>query len=247
MSIEYLQKYLSKERSGKKEDKKRKRTTQIIEDDLTGWSHQDLAHDTHEDGPSIVESDRPVAKNENKFKPAYQVDSSLTKSSGNAVPAMRAGLQTKEQVAADQAERRAMQMESAKAAQSGESDSHRQTVYRDATGRRIDIALARQEKAREQRRQEEREKKEKELGQGLVQQQMKEAKKVELEKVRSEGFSRYANHLDTEEALKRDSRWNDPAAGFLTKSNDGNVASMPVYKGAFAPNRFGIRPGYVSD
>jgi pre-mRNA-splicing factor CWC26 len=48
--------------------------------------------------------------------------------------------------------------------------------------------------------------------------------------------------------LKEQDRWNDPAAQFLTKKSKGKSASgKPLYKGAAAPNRYGIRPGHRWD
>ena len=51
--------------------------------------------------------------------------------------------------------------------------------------------------------------------------------------------------------LKEKERWNDPAAQFLVRKEGGKGKSgkwtKQVYRGAAAPNRYGIRPGYRWD
>lgn len=49
------------------------------------------------------------------------------------------------------------------------------------------------------------------------------------------------------EELRQVQRADDPALAFLTKSHHKTKSRRPVYKGAFAPNRFSIRPGFRWD
>lgn len=254
MSLEYLSKYLNKDVT-KSNKRKRDKKAQIIEDDLTGWTNDDQ-HDA-EETPMVVEQMGTHRNAGAGFRPAYVevVDAAAAAVGGTVVSTgdsqatmqsgARAGLQTKAQVAADERVRRQRQLGEYERSMAGSSGREHETVYRDATGRRIDIALAKQEKAREVQRQEERKKKEKQLSQGLVQQREKEAKRAELARISHEGFSRRAGDADTEAALRGKDRWDDPAAAFLSERESHDA--RPVYKGGFAPNRFSIRPGYRWD
>lgn len=251
MSLDYLSKYLNKDDT---KPKKRKRGTHIIEDDLTGWN-DNASNLVDQDSPTVVEKDVNI-KRGSGFKPIHDAendevsrDSVAVNRAGTVLSnGARAGLQTKEQVAADTKARRDAQMRDADMSRDAIQGKQHETVYRDATGRRIDITLAKQEKARELKRQDERAKKERELNRGLVQQEETRRRQAELESVRKEGFSRYAGHDVAERELKSQQRWNDPAAGFLTKQSEGPLQqNRPVYKGGFAPNRFGIRPGHRWD
>lgn len=250
MSLEYLSRYLNKDKSSH-EPKKRKRT-HIIEDNLTGWSN--ISEQKTNDDYTAVQLDDSAVRKAVGFRPAFIEEGSTQSNQARSSPAPgtskpRSGLQTKEQVAEDNKKQREYEIQEAQQARNAPGSRHEETVYRDASGRRIDIALAKQEKQRELKRVEERKRREKELGQGLVQQQQKEQRKLDLLQVAQDGFSRYAGNSETENALKLSERWNDPAAQFLTKKEPeriGSAGTVPIYKGGFAPNRFGIRPGYVS-
>lgn len=257
MSLEYLSKYLNKD--GDKSKKRKRGTTRVVEDDLTGWESTAL-NQSFEDPPQVPGHTNSTRRSAG-FRPAYlspaptadiepdtqdNKDASTIMSNGT-----KAGLQTKEQVARAMKARREAEMKEASLLAPEAARKQQETVYRDATGRRIDITLAKQEKARELKRQEERVKKEKEMAQGLVQQQEKALRQAELEKVKSEGFSRYARDAEAERSMKEKRLWNDPAAAFLTNksvpSGQTNSRTGPVYAGGFAPNRFGIRPGHRWD
>ncbi|PFH53014.1 hypothetical protein AMATHDRAFT_45916 [Amanita thiersii Skay4041] len=125
--------------------------------------------------------------------------------------------------------------------------SMQETVYRDASGRKIDTKAARAEAARLKREREEREAKKMEWGKGLVQREDKEKHQQELEKQKTRAFARYADDSELNEELKSKELWNDPAAAFLTKKRNKGP-KKPEYKGPPPPpNRFGIKPGYRWD
>lgn len=90
-----------------------------------------------------------------------------------------------------------------------------ETVYRDATGRKIDTKLARAEAARKQREKEEKDAERMEWGKGVVQRKDEEKRKLELEKQKGKGFRR-ADDANLNEELKSKKLWNDPAAAFLS-------------------------------
>ncbi len=143
-----------------------------------------------------------------------------------------------------------------------------ETVYRDATGRRIDISMKRaearaaeQEKLRQERR-------EKEEAMGDVQRQEKEERKQAVEEARFLGVARYADDEGLNEELKGVGRWGDPMAGYVSEKEKKTMANTgggdggravtasatavssqrrKEYPGAAAPNRYGIRPGWRWD
>lgn len=91
-----------------------------------------------------------------------------------------------------------------------------ETVYRDASGRKIDMKLERAEAARKKREREEREAQKMEWGKGLVQRDDAERRKEEEERIRQRGFARYKDDEELNRAQKEQERWNDPAAAFMT-------------------------------
>lgn len=120
------------------------------------------------------------------------------------------------------------------------------TVYRDASGRKIDTKAEKAAAARQKRLQEEKEAQKMEWGKGLVQREEDEQKRKELELQRTKDVSRcdavsysrgntlepylyiypcgnrYANDAELNEVQKKQNRWNDPAAAFLSVSY-GNI------------------------
>src|SRR6266576_2231695 len=93
-----------------------------------------------------------------------------------------------------------------------------ETVYRDASGRKIDTKAERAEAARLKREREEREAKKMEWGKGLVQKDEEERRRQEIEKQKSTACARRADDKELNEELKAKELWNDPAAAFLSVS-----------------------------
>lgn len=93
-----------------------------------------------------------------------------------------------------------------------------ETVYRDASGRRIDTKAERAEATRKKREKEEAEAKKMQWGKGLVQIGESDRRKAELEKERRRDLAVYADDKDLNSDLKAQERWNDPAAAFLSVS-----------------------------
>ncbi|KAF9243511.1 Pre-mRNA-splicing factor of RES complex-domain-containing protein [Melanogaster broomeanus] len=128
-----------------------------------------------------------------------------------------------------------------------EEEAAQETIYRDASGRKIDTKVARAEAARKKREREELDAKKMEWGKGLVQREEEEKRRSQLEKNKSLPFSRRADDKELNEELKAQDRWNDPAAAFLTKKTSKGPR-RPEYSGPPPPpNRFGIKPGYRWD
>jgi pre-mRNA-splicing factor CWC26 len=91
-----------------------------------------------------------------------------------------------------------------------------ETIYRDATGQKIDTKAEKATAARRKRELEELEARKMEWGKGLVQREEKEKERQELERLKGKNFTRYADDADLNEELKAKTLWNDPAAAFLT-------------------------------
>lgn len=128
-----------------------------------------------------------------------------------------------------------------------------ETVYRDATGRRIDISMRRAEARREEEERAKKERQEKEEMGGEAQMREKERRREELEEARFMPLARTIEDEDLNRDLKNKMRWDDPAMQFLSAKEDrggGGTSGgprKPTYQGAAAPNRYGIRPGHRWD
>jgi pre-mRNA-splicing factor CWC26 len=119
-------------------------------------------------------------------------------------------------VSAQQLRKALPQTNTAPSATAEEIALAQETVYRDATGKKINTKAARAEAARLKREREEKEAQKMEWGKGLVQRDEAEKRKQELEKQRGKKFARYADDAELNEEMKSKEIWNDPAAQFLT-------------------------------
>ena len=164
----------------------------------------------------------------------------------------RAGLQTAADTAAMVAahERKkkleAMKFQNANAAA---GEQQQETIYRDASGRIINVAMKRAEVRRAEEEQKAKEEQAKEALMGDVQRQQREERRQKLEEARAMPVARTIEDETMNDELKEVQRWNDPAAQFLTKSKGPGVSTSgrPLYKGSFQPNRYQIRPGHRWD
>lgn len=160
----------------------------------------------------------------------------------------KAGLQTAAEVVAAMKEKTDKEKrEAAKVAQEM-GGAAQETIYRDASGRIINVAMKRAE-ARKKAEEEERKKLEMEkAARGDVQNAEAARRKQQLQDAKTMTVARYADDAELNDELKGKSQWNDPAAGFLRKKKAGrSTTGKPLYQGAFQPNRYGIRPGHRWD
>ena len=184
-------------------------------------------------------------------------------------PKPKGGLQTAEDSARLEAAAQARRAIDAKVSKGLRKAETEETVYRDATGRRIDISMKRaearaaeQEKLRQERR-------EKEEAIGEVQRREKEERKQAVEEAKFLGVARYADDEGMNEEMKGVGRWGDPMAGYVSEKKTTAVAEGTTrrdergeettsntvaraqrkkeYQGAAMPNRYGIRPGWRWD
>lgn len=125
--------------------------------------------------------------------------------SGSGTPKLKAGLRTREEMRAERLVRQAAEEAAAReAAQGGTSASSpggglqgsaedgqgQETIYRDASGRKIDAAADAAERRAAKREEERREREKKEWGKGLVQRQEMVRKKQMVEAEKDTAFAR---------------------------------------------------------
>ncbi|PNS15841.1 Pre-mRNA-splicing factor cwc26 [Sphaceloma murrayae] len=159
-----------------------------------------------------------------------------------------AGLQTAAQVTAALKRKEKLEKKAMQEMGMDPEGKAQETVYRDASGRRIDVAMKRAEMRRKAEEEERRKMEEKEGALGEVQRREKAERKKELENVRVKGVARYADDEDLNEELKGKGRWNDPMAAMVGTETKGKKGRRKkVYEGAAEPNRYGIKPGYRWD
>jgi pre-mRNA-splicing factor CWC26 len=186
-------------------------------------------------------SDRRQADENEDEAPAIEDTEGVFMESG-----VRAGLQTAEQLAAMM--KKKQDDEKKKMAEIAKEGGPGETIYRDASGRIINVAMKRAE-ARKKAEDEEKKKLEKErAARGDVQNAEAARRKQQLQDAKGLTIARYADDEELNDEMKEQGRWNDPAAGFLRKKKAGrSVTGKPLYQGAFKPNRYGIRPGHRWD
>ena len=184
---------------------------------------------------------------------------------------IRAGLQTaadsarleQEEARKLAAEQKALKKAKKSASTSQPEAEAEQTVYRDATGRRIDVSMKRAEARAAEIAKLKAEQKAKEDAMGDVQRAEKEKRKEDLEEARFLTVARGEDDEEMNEELKGRLRWDDPMAGYMmqkqaeekpaggssSRPNVGGVvkARRKEYLGAAPPNRYGIRPGWRWD
>ncbi|KAL8728196.1 MAG: hypothetical protein Q9181_005433 [Wetmoreana brouardii] len=159
-----------------------------------------------------------------------------------------AGLQSANQVTAQlkrkqEEERRRFLAEGAE-----HSGQGKETIYRDASGRIINIAMKRAEARKKAEEEAAAAAAQIEAQKGDVQRAERERRKEALKEAKFMPVARYADDFEMNEELKEKERWNDPAAQFLTKTKNGkSVTGKALYSGPFMPNRYGIRPGHRWD
>lgn len=250
-------------RTTQKKKKKRKADTttaaSLIVDDDAGWAGESSRRNDEEEdfAEAVVAKDRSFKKRrveegsgwstvragEKEESPPIPADEQPTVFVEESEQPFTGGLLTSAQLRKALPKPQPKQEELTKE----EEEAAQETVYRDASGRKIDTKAARAEAARKKREMEEKEAKKMEWGKGLVQRQEEDARQRQLEKSRSLPFARRADDKELNEELKAKERWNDPAAAFLTKSRSKGPRK-PEYTGPPPPpNRFGIKPGYRWD
>ncbi|KAI4207136.1 MAG: hypothetical protein LQ349_009873, partial [Xanthoria aureola] len=159
-----------------------------------------------------------------------------------------AGLQTADQVAAQLHRKQAAERHRFATDSAAHSGQGTETIYRDASGRIINVAMKRAEARKQAEEEAVKTAAQIEAQKGDVQRAERERRKDALKEAKYLPVARYADDVAMNEEMKERERWDDPAAKFLTAKKMGrSVTGKPLYAGAFTPNRYGIRPGHRWD
>lgn len=158
-----------------------------------------------------------------------------------------AGLQSADQVTAQLRRRQAEERQ--RFLDDGDEHSGRgkETIYRDASGRIINVAMKRAEARQKAEEAAAKAAAEVEAQKGDVQRAQREQRRADLAEAKFLPLSRFANDVEMNEELKERERWNDPACQFLTKKEGKSVSGKLFYQGPAMPNRYGIRAGHRWD
>jgi pre-mRNA-splicing factor CWC26 len=160
----------------------------------------------------------------------------------------RAGLQSAAEVAAAMQQKQDEEKRNTDQLTKDMGSAAKETIYRDASGRIINVALKRAEARKKVEEKERKEREKEKAARGDVQNAEVSRRKQQLQDAKTMTVARYANDADLNDELKERGHWNDPASGFLRKKKAGkSITGKPLYKGAFQPNRYGIRPGHRWD
>ncbi|XAO22606.1 pre-mRNA-splicing factor CWC26 [Cryptococcus bacillisporus CA1280] len=157
----------------------------------------------------------------------------------------RGGLRTATQLRED-TEREIAEQRSPSPDEGEERPDPTETVHRDVTGRIIDVKKLHEEEKRREEEERRKEAERKEWTKGMVQRKNREEYRRLEKEMAAADVGRSRDDVRMNKEMKEEERWNDPAAAFLTKKKKKGPR-RPKYEGAWAPNRFGIAPGFRWD
>ncbi|KAI5360763.1 hypothetical protein Slin15195_G086790 [Septoria linicola] len=163
-----------------------------------------------------------------------------------------AGLQTAAQVSKALKKKQRAEMKAMQDADLASGGLAQQTIYRDASGRMINVKQKQDEAAEKVKEDERKAKEELESRKGDVQRREQEQRRQDLEEAKVMTVARGADDEKMNAELKERDRWNDPMAQLLaSKKSSGkggkSKSSAKTYQGASEPNRYGIKPGWRWD
>jgi len=264
---DYLAKnYLSdsKKKSKKsKKEKKENKTDVIIQDNTPlGARVAELSNEDQNNGEVTTLTELPARMQTTKKKgwkvvgtdeviqdvereQQQEIEAEKRMSSG-----AKAGLQTADEVARQIKEKETAELQYLEANSAHTLGKNAQTVYRDATGKRIDMEKQRAEELEKQIQEEERKRAEhKKRNMGLVQLLDLEESRKNLAKAGSSNLARYADDNELNSELKNKEHDDDPLLSFNPKKSKKHVSrtGRKLFKGGYPENRFGIVPGWRWD
>ncbi|KAK4935371.1 Pre-mRNA-splicing factor cwc26 [Elasticomyces elasticus] len=216
---------------------------------------------------AAAESDQRRREIEDEDAPA------IVETEQDAGPRMSSGAKAGLQTAADtlaliEREEHERALEKKRSKSKREKTPEQETIYRDATGRRIDVSMKRAEARAAEAEKRRAEKQAKDDAMGDVQRRERDAAKKDLEEAKFLSLARGADDEQMNEQLRQVQRWDDPMAQYMAekaaeeRGSRGVVsakgaggagektttkARARVYAGHAPPNRYGIAPGWRWD
>lgn len=121
-----------------------------------------------------------------------------------------------------------------------------ETIYRDASGRIINIAMKRAEARRKLEEEARQAKAAEEALKGDVQRAEAQKRKEQLQEAKYMTVARYADDKELNDELKGQQRWGDTMANY-GGTTARKAGRKKIYPGAAPPNRYQIRPGHRWD
>lgn len=219
----------------------------------SNWKSVSTDDKNKNDGESAA-ADAILASTAKEKADAMELDNEVPVVDDNAVKmsdGTHAGLQSAATVSAQLKKRQREEREEFE--RHKKSAKEEETVYRDATGKRIDVSMQRAEARRLALEAEAKEREAKEALKGDVQQEEARKRREKLEDAKLMKFARGADDKEINDELKEQQRWNDPMMQFMSekqvaeKARKGGKKRKPQYSGAAPPNRYGIKPGWRWD
>ncbi|GAK62483.1 bud site selection-related protein [Moesziomyces antarcticus] len=227
----------------------------VFKDDSDAWPNAATTSDGEDEAQVVADS----ASGSSGFKKVGTASTPTTLTSEVAPPTdtgaggeveFKAGLRTKEEMRAArlarEERRRTAPSPPPAPASVEEGGEEEETVYRDSSGRRIDIHAAEREAALHEAEQRRKAAERKTWSQGLAQQKAAKDAASQLASVRDQTVARRVTDAEYNRHFKDQLHADDPALAFLTKKRTQGPAK-PAYKGPWPPNRFNIPPGYRWD
>lgn len=233
--------------------KKKKKSKSINDGSVTINEDNDLLasklDDPDNDDPAVQ-----LVSHSSKFKsiapptnPSTSTDDNPTVVEDNNDNEFKGGLKSAKQIRQENAQLRAKEDENRRVEEESLRNSNQQTIYRDQSGRKIDVKAQEIEAKRLKQERDQAEAKRMEWGKGLVQREDRDKLRKQEEAMKHKSLTKYSDDAEHNAELMDVERWNDPAAAFITKKTSSGP-KKPKYTGPPPPpNRFNISPGYRWD
>lgn len=203
----------------------------------------------------------------NQIKGTIKPGASEMRDSNQMESGAKAGLRTAEDILRDAEVQKARELRELQQEQERmRSSDNVETIYRDVSGRQINVAEEKQRLADEERNRKAVEaQRVRSLNKGPVQQQQELLYRAALEEEKHRPLEQHKNDEVRNKELKNRSRPDDPMAAYLSSTNTNttntkssspddathaavyDTGKLPTYKGPYAANRFNIAPGIKWD
>ena len=116
----------------------------------------------------------------------------------------------------------------------------KETIYRDASGRIINVQMKRAEARKKMEQEAARAAAQVEAQKGDVQREQAAQRRQALQDAKFMPVARHADDEELNAELKQRERWGDPGADLMSSKHGASGSKKPT---RFWPNRYGIRPG----